>query len=101
MKFIQTSDESRDCTCNYTVQLNGEYTVRDFIDKVLAERSNEWGKFCIFTGHQVFTYPKCEYRYGSIVSNELEDHIFDMSILSISANGGWSVMDYLITLNDY
>lgn len=46
--FIQTSEESGDCSAYYDVILDKPHTVGEFINLALIERKGEWGKFEIY-----------------------------------------------------
>ena len=92
------ASEESDCTASYTVTVNPGTTVKDFIRTILKEYPNEWGYIGIDSGRPecryVFGDPKCEYSHGKIIS----DIGTDGTIKSVSATGGWSRMDYLLTL---
>lgn len=40
-RLIKNGDVRGDCTCAYRVELDKEYTVREFIETVLTEKSGE------------------------------------------------------------
>lgn len=82
-----------DCTAGYRVDLDKEYTVSEFINEVLKKEPNEWGYFKIKN-----TREKVEYRHGEILNNNFDNEILSARIISISAHGGWSNMDYLIII---
>lgn len=97
-KFVQITPTSSDCTCGYDVVLDKEYTVKEFIETVLKERSNEWGYIGIYDCKSWFGNPKLEYRCRKLITEEkLETHSDDI-IVEVTANGRWSRMDYLIKL---
>jgi hypothetical protein len=93
--FIQTGKTSGDETTPYTVSLNKECTVGEFIDCVL--KRNEWGYIGLKSYGHIFGSPNCEYRGDKIVKTEFTDEILSQKVLTVSASGGWSRMDYLIT----
>ena len=99
-KLIQSTPVSGDCTCGYNVKLDREYTVKDFIDTVLSERTREWG--CIgmydqsdFVG-RYFGNPNMEYSHGKIVTSNFTEDILRKEVKDVSASGGWSRMDYIL-----
>lgn len=98
-KFIQSTPESRDCTCGYKIELDKEYTVRTFVDTVLKERNKEWGYIGIYNQESFFGGHNCEYRYGKIITDPLDDSVLDKTIVEVTASGGWSRMDYVIKCN--
>jgi hypothetical protein len=97
LKFIPIGEGSYDCTAPYKVELNRDCTFREFVDSVLTR--NEWGKISLGP----FAYPYFEYRndgivYGS-VRGDFFDEDYDRKVVSVHARGGWSRMDYTVTLN--
>lgn len=95
-KLVQLKPEGSDCTAPYEVQLNGEYTVEQFINDVILDK-REWGRIGIDDGKSIFGDPVCEYKWGQIVST-MEEKFLKMRIVSAKASGGWSNMDYLLTV---
>lgn len=100
-KLIQTSRIFGDETSFYDVVLDKEYTVKEFIDAVLSERSDEWGEISISKERCLNASPSIEYRYGNIVSDPtVMDIVLDRKITSVKAHGGWSLMDYWLGLEE-
>lgn len=97
IKFIQSTPESRDCTCGYVVELDKEYTVREFIELVVTERQKEWGSVSVHSDTKIFGIQVCEYKHG-IVTVVDNNEFMDRKIESITAQGGWSNMDYTLLL---
>lgn len=95
-KLHQIHPEGSDCTAPYDVILNGEYTVEQFINDVLLNK-REWGKIGIYNGQGIFTDPNCEYKYGTLVSR-LPNEYLKLRVVSATAHGGWSLMDYILTV---
>ena len=81
----------------YSVTLDKEYTVRDFIHEVLINHSKDWGLIGIFDGESVVGDMKCDYDRGYLQS-DLPKEIMDEPIYSVSAYGGHYRMDYLLYL---
>lgn len=98
IRFIQTSEESGDCSAYYDVILDKPHTVGEFINLVLIERKGEWGKFEIYSPNVSWLdYEKYEYRYG-VLNDAIPKNLLEKKIISIKANGGWTNMDYLLKL---
>lgn len=98
IKLIQCSETHGDCTAEYSVILDKSYTVEEFINEVLTK--NEWGYIGIYNEGQAwfdFGDPNCEYKYDKLVTQMPED-ILKEEISEVKASGGWSRMDYLLTL---
>lgn len=95
-----TTPQRGDCTCGYKIILDKEYTVKEFIETVLKEKSGEWGYFGIYNDKgdfsaRVFGEPCCEYRHGKLSTSPLPDEYLDKKIIKVMGNGGWSRMDYI------
>ena len=92
-----------DCTCGYSITLDKEYTVSEFIETVLTEKSGEWGYFGISVDEgdfsaRVFGSPCCEYKWGKLLYS-LPTEYLDKKIIDVTGDGGWSRMDYLMKVN--
>jgi len=97
-KLVQAGPESRDCTAPYDVILDRSYTVKEFIHTVLTQRSDEWGYIGIKNPDEpFFGDPKIRYRWGIEEYAPLRS-LFDKRIISVTASGGWSRMDYQLVL---
>ena len=99
IRYIQTAPTASDCTAPYDVQLDREYTVAEFIEAVLKQNPREWGKFGIFNKERFFGHPSCEYRDGEL-TEFMPDDILKRKIVKVKADGGWSLMNYLIWLEE-
>lgn len=89
-----------DCTAPYSVQLDKEYTLKEFIDAILQFKNDEWGYIGI-RDNKPFTFgePKCEYSHGKLLYN-MPENILDKKVLQAIADGGWTRMDYLLLIQD-
>ena len=96
-KLIQIRPEGSDCTAPYDVELNGKYTVEQFIYDVLKDK-REWGYIGINDGKSIFGNPNCEFRYGELLSS-LPTEFLKMQVTKARASGGWSRMDYILTVD--
>ena len=87
IRFKQTSKEYGDCTADYEVILS----------YVLSQK-DEWGTIQIYDPDKSWLdYDRYEYRYGKLNDN-IPTEIMEKKIVSISARGGWSAMDYILKL---
>lgn len=95
-KLIHTAGPFGDCTNNYDVQLDKNYTVGEFVETVLKEEPKEWGYIGIYKKGEIFGDPVCEYRYGKLITKPLPEEFLRRDIKEVKASGGWSRMDYTI-----
>lgn len=85
-----------DCTGPYEVTVSLPMTVGEFISELLETYPDEWGYIGIYNKkEEIFGYPRCEYKYGKLLSALPEEYI-DRQIESVSGSGGWSASDYIL-----
>lgn len=89
MKLVKSGPTGSDETATYDVV---EYpkNVVDFVNKVL-ERTTEWGSI------EVEGYGYVEYRYDKLLK-DIPKIWNELTINSIKASGGWSYMNYDISV---
>jgi len=97
-RLTQNTPGRGDATAGYEVTLDREYTVQEFIDAILQNKSNDWGYIGIEAPGTFFGSPNCQYKYGSVVTEQLPADILSRKIKKAKADGGWSRMDYLFEL---
>lgn len=97
--LTQSTPTAGDCTAGYIVTLDKEYTLQEFIDAVLTNKS-EWGYIKVAKRDCAwYNYPAFSYRYGKIYSEpNLPEEIYGYKVKSVTANGGWPSMEYTATL---
>ncbi len=98
--FFQTGPEARDCTVPYDIIFHRKMTVGEFVKEVLTR--NEWGYIDIYDSNDKENcYRKknciCSYSRDKTETNFPED-ILDKKIMSATAHGGWTRMDYTLIL---
>lgn len=94
-KVVQLRPEGSDCTAPYSVELNGEYTVAEFIHDVLLNK-REWG-YIYIDSNNTYREPLCEYRNGELKTEPKAEYL-NLKVTCARAHGGWSCMDYVLTL---
>ena len=99
-RLIQCTPTRGDCTAGYEVDLDKEYTLQEFIDAILTNKKNEWGEIKIVKRNCPWhRYPSIGYRYGNITSKpNIPEKVFGYKVKTVTADGGWTVMDYIVTL---
>lgn len=87
-----------DETTPYEVIFNESMTVREFSDYVLT--LNEWGCIGIYNpdARSFFGDPQRWYHQDKWDSGPLPENIMDKTIKKAYASGGWSRMNYMLTL---
>ena len=88
-EFVKTRGPFGDECSLYQIQMRKQMSVQELIDYVLTEERGEWG-YIEVAEHRL------EYRWGSIVSDELTEADKNMEIKDMFGYGGWSRMDYRI-----
>lgn len=96
-KMYATAPSGGDCTAPYAVILDKPYTVQEFVAAVIS-KSEEWGYIGIEHKRAVFGEPCCEYKYGQLL-NKLPQETLCKKVVSVRASGGWTRMDYYLTVS--
>ena len=97
--LILSIPKSLDCTADYKVTLDKEYTLQEFIDAVLSNE-REWGYISVAKRDcALYNYPAFSYRYGEIYGEpNLPEEVYGYKVKSVTASGGWPRIDYIVTL---
>lgn len=93
LDFEQQGPMRGDCCATYSVKLSRACTLQELIDYILTQRRS-WGYLRI-KGN---LFPSFEYKYGQYVCSSLTETDLRRKVAEISANGGWSRMDYFVSL---
>lgn len=98
--ITQCTPTAGDCTAGYRVDLDKEYTLQEFIDVILTNKKDEWGMIRIVKRNcPWYCCPSIGYRYGNITNTpNIPKKFFDYKVKSVTARGGWTAMDYIVTL---
>ena len=94
MIFRQTGKTCGDETTTYEVTGYKSKKVSELVDEILQENPNEWGYISVGDGW-FFNLPHCEYKYGKLL-DVLPADVLLKNVVSLSAEGGWTRMDYYI-----
>lgn len=97
-KPVCTGGPYGDCSSHYKVEIKQPCTVAQFVEFV--NQQGEWGKVHInpigWLGNGLATY-----NYDTHIKDkplEMPQHYLNRRIARIEAHGGWSNMDYYVTL---
>lgn len=93
-RLTQIGPEGGDCTAPYTVTFDKVYTLEEFVNAIIINRSGEWGSIRL---GNLFGKTLCEYKWGKIIRS-IPDEYKSRRIASSNASGGWSAMDYYVHL---
>lgn len=88
-----------DSTAPYSVEMSDECTVQEFVECVLKQFPGEWGYIGIRDG-SIFGNPNIEYAKGEIITENRLRKTEGETVIRASAHGGWSRMDYLLTIEE-
>lgn len=93
--YLCTGGPYGDATSSYDIILpEGDVvTVEEFIEQILIDNPNEWGG--IYNGMREII---ADYKRGEVTFKDGYDSIKHKKISSVSAHGGWSMMDYYLDL---
>ena len=87
-----------DATYPYDVIMTRPYTVREFVDEVLAVKNN-WGRIDVSDStdnrrKEVL----CWYRYGRLGVDGMREGYEDALVKSAHGSGGWSRYDFTLVV---
>lgn len=94
LDFEQRGGMRGDGCSTYEVKLSRTCTLQELIDYILLTYRRDWGYLRI-KGN---LFPCFEYRYGQQISIALTEADLQRKVAEISADGGWSRMDYCVSL---
>lgn len=92
MNRIQTHSTGSDETAPYAVYDYKAITANDFVGEVLKENPSEWGYI------NVNGFGRVEYKHGELLG-DIPESWQHLTVVKVSAAGGWSRMDYQIQVN--
>lgn len=103
-QLIHTGGPYGDCTSDYETSFDKPFKVKDFLSIVEAQKE-EWGSIRFILPH-IWSF-EVEYSHGIIdytdfdkFSGRKNKDLFNAKIKKITANGGWSLMQYRVTLEE-
>lgn len=86
-----------DETSLYNVSFPEEMTISEFINAVITKYPREWGNIFLFAKGDLITYKNGRY---TIHDDNLYNQFKDKQIKEITAQGGWSLMDYTVYIKE-
>ena len=107
IRLVRTTPERGDCTAGYAVWWTGKYTVQSFINEILKTHPGDWGTIGIYVpikkrktlSDATDGNPCCEYDHGKLL-NSLPEEVLEREVFGASADGGWSLMNYLLSIDE-
>ena len=94
---ISYGPQGSDCTGSYYITPKKSFTVRDFVNAVIAD-TREWGYIGIAAPRATFGNPNIEYKWGELITANFPDEILNKQVLELSGSGGWSRSDYILKI---
>lgn len=90
---------SSDCTASYYIYMDHPYTVKEFIDDVLAQFPDEWGYIQLYKRGEIWgnNIVRCKYK-SSLLFSSLPEQYMDREVYAAEAWTGFSRMDITLTL---
>jgi len=99
LELERTGQMSSDCVAPYDVLMDHPYTVREFVDDMLAQFPNEFGSIRLYKRGEIWGKNTvwCKYKCGRLLSS-LPEQYMDREVYKAEAWGGFSRMDITLTL---
>jgi hypothetical protein len=91
-KLIHRAGPFGDCTSGYDVSIPEDISVGEFVQMVITQKPHEWGK--ITCGRAIIA----DYKHGEIIRGPDYNKLRNAHVATVSAHGGWSLMDYNIVI---
>ena len=84
----------------YDVEFDKEYTLKEFFDFILTNKLDEWGSVSISEKEESFYFCETvfEYNRGELKTLKLSEDELSKKIGVARANGGYSLMNYYVTI---
>ena len=100
IKLIETGGPYGDCTSDFDVKFDRPYTIGELIKEIYEEDGDSWGYVKIMNGREWWNgLDICLYRYGKW-EKPCPPEYLDRVIESATCNGGWSRLDFYVTLTE-
>lgn len=100
LEFICEYGPAGDQCFGYNVKIEAPCTVKEFIEEVLRQRTDEWGTFEIGKAENMkyldAMMQRVKYEKGGRLKEEIQREIGGKQIKAVKARGGWTLMDYFI-----
>jgi len=89
-----------DQCCGYKVRTEKTCTVKEFIEEILKQRTDEWGTFEITKLEEMKYYTgkeqQVDYEKGGKLKGTIPPETAGKSVKAVKARGGWTAMNYFI-----
>lgn len=96
ISMVSLGEMRGDCTCSYDIGLKPNTTLKELIEYVLTNL-NEWGYFLVSDTTDTHKY-SIRYDRSQIMGDNALLPLYDRKIKKVTSDGGYSRMDYFITL---
>lgn len=96
MRLVKIGEEGIDGIAPYKVKRGRAYTAGELIAEILATRPGGWGSITVWCGSMK---ERVDYRDGK-TDGTIPELLGSMTVTGARASGGWSRMDYDITVSE-
>lgn len=96
--LVQSGPVYGDSTSNYTVVLERDYTIFEFIEELLL-RVSDWGSVIVVGDELGLIKFVLKYKYGEVKSSNITSDLLSSKVINITCHGGYTRMDYTIKLH--
>lgn len=98
IKKVATGWMGSDETYPYKAIMDRPYTVKEFVDEVVADKDN-WGAIDVIdSSDNQRNVPLCEYHHGEIDKPGMKVGYEDRLVKSARGSGGWSMYDFTLVI---
>lgn len=99
LELICIGNTSSDCTTPYGISMSHPYSVKEFIEDMLAQFPDEWGYIQLYKRGEIWgdNIVRCRYRNGHLLASFPEQYM-DREVYVAEAWAGFSRMDITLTL---
>ena len=96
IRIKATGSMGGDATYPYDVIMDRPYTVKEFVDEVVAEKGN-WGRIDVSDSPDKWRKDVlCWYRHGKLDERGMTEGYEDKLVKSAHGSGGWSRYDFTL-----
>ena len=106
MNFTQITPERSDATASYEVEIKENTIVKDLVEMIARESTDEFGVIEVFNGSAPsfgigkLTEAEFAYRDGKLTYGCCRPNARERKVTRVIANGGWGRLDYYVSTEE-